>query len=118
MRFQYPNEPAKPSVTGPFPGALHSELLEGMQHQGGLSDSYQERYTRYINFKQSKGNYFVDVDGNTVLDLNASAAGQVLGYNHDDLVNARSTDLYDRFVTHKVDAASLPPHDLADLLRH
>jgi hypothetical protein len=27
------------------------------------------------------------------------------------------TDLYDRFVTHKVDASSLPPHDFADLVR-
>lgn len=42
-----------------------------------------------------------DIDGNTVLDLNASQAGQVLGYNNDDLINARSTNLYDRFVTHK-----------------
>jgi len=42
-----------------------------------------------------------DIDGNTVLDLNASQAGQVLGYNNDDLINTRSTNLYDRFVTHK-----------------
>jgi len=34
------------------------------------------------------------------------------------MVNARTTDLYDRFVTHKVDANSLPPHDFADILRN
>jgi len=72
---------------------------------------------RFINFKQSKGNYFVDCDGNTVLDLNASQSGQILGYNHNDMVNARTTELYDRFVTHKVDVNALPPHDLADILR-
>jgi len=50
--------------------------------------------------------------------LNAAQAGLVLGYNNDDLVNARmGTELYDRFVTHKVDASTLPPHDLADLVR-
>jgi hypothetical protein len=27
------------------------------------------------------------------------------------------TQLYDRFVTHKVDASSLPPNDYADLVR-
>ena len=73
---------------------------------------------RFVNFKKSKGNYFVDTDGNTVLDMNAAQSGLVLGYNNDDLVNARmGTDLYDRFVTHKVDASSLPPHDFADLVR-
>lgn len=59
----------------------------------------------------------VDCDGNTVLDMNASAAGQILGYNHDDMINARKTEQYDRFVTHKVDANALPPSDLADILR-
>jgi len=27
---------------------------------------------RFVNFKKSKGNYFVDTDGNVVLDLNAA----------------------------------------------
>ena len=49
--------------------------------------------------------------------MNASASGQILGYNHNDMVNARTTELYDRFVTHKVDVNALPPHDLADMLR-
>ena len=30
-----------------------------------------EQMQRFINFKQSKGNYFKDTDGNTVLDFNA-----------------------------------------------
>lgn len=30
---------------------------------------------------------------------------------------ARDTELYDRFVTHKVHASQLPPHDFADLVR-
>ena len=72
---------------------------------------------RFVNFKQSKGNYFVDIDGNTILDMNASASGQILGYNHDDLIHARDSELYDRFVTHKVDANTLPPHDFADIIR-
>lgn len=89
-----------------FPGAAHQEAIEN-------GDDTQ----RFINFKQSKGNYFVDVDGNTILDLNASASGQILGYNHDDLINARDSDLYDRFVTHKADINTLPPNDIADLVR-
>jgi len=49
--------------------------------------------------------------------LNAGASGQILGYNNDDLINSRQTELYDRFVTHKVDANSLPPNDFADIIR-
>jgi hypothetical protein len=33
--------------------------------------------------------------------MNAAQAGLILGYNNDDLINARTTNLYDRFVTHK-----------------
>jgi 4-aminobutyrate aminotransferase-like enzyme len=57
------------------------------------------------------------LNGNTVLDLNASAAGLVLGYNHDDLVHARDSELYDRFVTHRVNANVVPPNDFADIIR-
>lgn len=52
-----------------------------------------------------------------MLDLNASASGQILGYNHDDLIHARDSELYDKFVTHKVDANTLPPNEFADIIR-
>jgi len=67
-----------------------------------------------VNLKQSKGNYFMDTDGNIVLDLNCSLA---LGYNHDSLINQRTTDKYDRFLQGKVDCTNLPPSDFADMLR-
>lgn len=82
----------------------------------GCAESASQMH-RFINFKKSKNNFFVDVNGNTLLDLNAAAHGQVVGYNHDDLINARQTELFDRFVTHKADLNSLPPTDLADLIR-
>lgn len=49
--------------------------------------------------------------------MNAAGNGQVLGYNNDDLVNKRQTTHYDRFMTHKVDISTLPPNDMADLIR-
>ena len=72
---------------------------------------------RYVNFTKSKDNYFCDSDGNVVLDMNAAQGGLVLGYNNDDMRNVRHTELYDRFVTHKVNANALPPHDFADIVR-
>jgi 4-aminobutyrate aminotransferase/(S)-3-amino-2-methylpropionate transaminase len=59
----------------------------------------------------------MDVDGNVVLDLHCNFSNLPLGYNHDAYVNQRHTDLYDRFVGHRVDASVLPSHDYPDLLR-
>ena len=64
--------------------------------------------------KKSKGNYFVDTDGNVVLDF---ANPLALGYNHDQLINARDSDLFDRFLQGKVDTSVVPPSDYADILR-
>lgn len=117
-RFQYPHEYSKPSIVSSFPGDAHLESIKQLENPTFTDVDYHEKMQRFVNFKKSKGNYFVDTDGNTVLDMNAAQSGLVLGYNNDDLVNARmGTDLYDRFVTHKVDASSLPPHDFADLVR-
>ena len=64
--------------------------------------------------KQSRGNFFVDTDGNVVLDLDCS---QALGYNHDRYIDARDSLVYDRFLQGKTDLTSLPPDDYSDLLR-
>ena len=61
----------------------------------------------------SKGNYFTDTDGNQVLDLNCV---QPLGYNHDAMINARDSDIYDRFLQGGVSVSSCPPSDWADIL--
>ena len=41
----------------------------------------------------------------------------MLGYNNDDLVNARQTSVYDQYITHKADISSMPPSEMADLIR-
>lgn len=42
---------------------------------------------RFVNLKQSKGNFFVDLDGNRFLDLHCNFSHLPLGYNHDALIN-------------------------------
>jgi len=36
-----------------------------------------------VNLKKSKGDYVVDADGNTMLDLSGNGELNPLGYNHD-----------------------------------
>ena len=64
--------------------------------------------------KESKGNYFKDVDGNVVLDLTSAPA---LGYNADALINARDSPAYDRFTQGQTDVSTVPPSDFGDILR-
>ena len=69
---------------------------------------------RFIDSKASKGVYFKDTDGNTVLDFTSPLA---LGYNNDHLINAADSDTFERFKQGKVNTSNLPPHDYADILR-
>ena len=87
------------------------------EEQTTFHGDYDSQRTHVINFKQSRGNYMVDKKGNMILDLNAAAAGQILGYNNEHLTNARDSELYDKYVTHKADVSSLPPQDFADIVR-
>jgi 4-aminobutyrate aminotransferase-like enzyme len=43
---------------------------------------------RFVNLKRSKGNIFVDIYGNRILDLHCNFISVPLGYNNDALVNA------------------------------
>jgi len=113
FRFQFPNDHQNPRVIAQFPGAKHLAAIE----QADATQQYDvsgDAGLRYIDLKKSKGNFFVDVDGNTILDLNNSLA---LGYNHDVLINARDSDKFDRFLAGNVNVTSVPPSDFSDILR-
>ena len=56
----------------------------------------------------------MDTDGNVVLDLNCS---QPLGYNHDRLIDARDSLVYDRFLQGGIDVTNAPSSDFSDMLR-
>lgn len=59
-------------------------------------DSYQEaaEILNFINLKKSKGNYIVDADGNTLLDLCGTELNP-LGYNHEAFVKAMHSKDFD-----------------------
>lgn len=50
---------------------------------------------KFINQEKSKGNFFKDAEGNTMLDLYMSNGSLPLGYNHAGLINARDSPLFD-----------------------
>lgn len=73
------NISVKTSIPGPKSKALKAEL---MQHQEMSSVSF------FADYEASKGNYIMDVDGNTFLDCFMQIASIPLGYNHPAILNA------------------------------
>lgn len=67
-----------------FPGPKHLEAYKSTQSYN-LDQGYQVH--RFIDAKKSRGNFFVDVDGNVVLDLHCNFSSLPLGYNHDAYIN-------------------------------
>jgi len=90
LRFQYPAEYSKPKVAAAYPGPKHQEMIDSVQSYN-LDQAYQVQ--RFVSAKQSKGNFFVDVDGNVVLDLHCNFSNLPLGYNHDAYINVISNSV-------------------------
>ncbi|KAI8375259.1 4-aminobutyrate aminotransferase [Choanephora cucurbitarum] len=73
----FPDEPSKPNVVTPVPGPKSKEILSKL-------NQYQDTRSAFFvaDFSKSKGNYIVDADGNTLLDVFAQIASIPIGYNH------------------------------------
>ncbi|GMG27085.1 unnamed protein product [[Candida] boidinii] len=78
----FPEEPTAPVVkTDTIPGP------QGAQAIKTLGEVFDTRCTYFVaDYYKSKGNYIVDVDGNTYLDLYCQVASIPLGYNNPALI--------------------------------
>ena len=77
--------------TAAVPGPKGLEQLAQLQK---LSPHMAATSRIFYDIEASKGNYIVDVDGNTYLDAFSQISSQTLGYNHPDVMAAaRSPDL-------------------------
>uniref|UniRef100_A0A183BP13 Gamma-amino-N-butyrate transaminase n=1 Tax=Globodera pallida TaxID=36090 RepID=A0A183BP13_GLOPA len=104
-------EPDGPAVRTPIPGPKSKTLKDQME---------QVHQTTSINFfvdyERSFGNFMVDADGNTLLDLFTQISSLPLGYNHPELIQL-ANDL--RLIISAVSRPALgafPRTDFADLI--
>lgn len=71
----------------------------------------------FINFKKSYGNYMVDLQGNTLLDFNASATGQILGHNNCQLATLHNGKIHSKLVATESKFDKLSNEYLTDVIR-
>lgn len=71
----------------------------------------------FINSKKSYGNYIVDIQGNTVLDLYAGASGSILGHNNYQLATLQNGKLHSKLVATEEKIDKLSNEYLTDIIR-
>ncbi|KAL8592664.1 hypothetical protein ACOMHN_037604 [Nucella lapillus] len=76
-------QPSGPQMKTEMPGPRSQQLtkeLNVIQESGAVQF--------FVDYDRSQGNYVVDVDGNTMLDLYTQIASLPLGYNHPRMIDA------------------------------
>lgn len=114
FRFQYPMDWLHPKVASIEKSTEHSRKLNlwtEVSEEGGFARAF-------VDYKQSKNNYMVDVDGNRRLDLSMQGGMLALGYNPDALIDARASRLFDKYMAQSPNIAEYPPLEFADLVRN
>ncbi|GAA5796204.1 hypothetical protein HPULCUR_001574 [Helicostylum pulchrum] len=73
----FPDEPSRPKVVTTIPGPASKKIMARL-------NQYQDTRSIFFvaDFAKSKGNYIVDADGNTLLDVFAQIASIPVGYNN------------------------------------
>lgn len=113
FRFEYPIAARNPKMVKHDKSQTYIKKLEQWRQC-----AHEASFTNHIiDYTQSKDNYFVDFDGNTVLDLGMQGGVLALGYNPDALIDARASRRFDSCLAQTPNLAEYPPADFPDLLR-
>ena len=100
----FPGEPAHAQIVVPPPGPQTQALREAHA-------AHQDPRTVYVyqDAARSRGNYLVDADGNTFLDIYTHIATIPLGYNHPALLDAWKNGRFDWAAGYRASLGFLPP---------
>ncbi|ETV96107.1 4-aminobutyrate aminotransferase [Aphanomyces invadans] len=105
---EYPHALMRTASPGPRSIALSKELAT-MQHTAAVHF--------FVDYKASRGNYIVDVDGNRYLDVFCQIASLPIGYNHPALAAAMTDPDNLAMLTQRPCLGNLPPLEWHGLLQ-
>jgi len=105
-------EPSQPAVLTEIPGPKSKQLfseLKDVQSMGSVQF--------FVDYQRSSGNYIVDVDGNTLLDVFTQISSVPLGYNHPALLEALQRDDMAMYMVNRPALGVFPGGDWVNKLR-
>lgn len=107
------SEPTGPCVDTAVPGPKSIALKKKMDvvHQA-------PSVKFFVNYEKSFGNYLVDADNNTFLDVFMQISSLSLGYNHPELVALVSTPRFMSAACSRPALGSFPRHDYPDTIKN
>eukprot|EP00124_Ichthyophonus_hoferi_P005550 Ihof_evm1s834 gene=Ihof_evmTU1s834 len=107
----FPNEPSSPHMITSLPGPNAQNALKSL-------DRYQDVRAAQIamDMEKSVGNYIVDADGNTLLDVLCQIASLAIGYNNSVLMAAGRSEAWTRYIINRPALGICPPKDFGQLL--
>lgn len=108
----FPNEPEAPVVKTAFPGPKSQDAVKLL---GQVSDSRPVYFV--ADYEKSNGNYIVDVDGNTYLDVYAQIASIPLGYNNPALAEVARSDKMIRAIIDRPALGNFPGKDTEEIIQ-
>lgn len=109
----FPSEPNTPSVVSDaFPGP------ESKRQMAALGEVFDARPVNFVaDYDKSVGNYLVDVDGNSFLDVYAQISSLPIGYNNPKLIEVAKSPEMVRAIVDRPALGNYPGKDLTDIIK-
>jgi len=104
-------EPSAPLMHTSVPGPKSRALAKNLDELQNVDAVHF-----FVDYEKSKGNYVVDVDNNTMLDVFTQIASLPLGYNHPRMIQALTDPKNLSTFINRPALASYPPADFVERL--